>query len=56
MLFSWLFFLHVFFFQEAAKVEEEERAFREPLGEPAQEVPEGFEMVEMNGRKVLRMK
>lgn len=35
---------------------EEERAAREPIREPEQEVPEGFEMVEMNGRMVLRMK
>eukprot|EP00904_Undaria_pinnatifida_P009670 jgi/Undpi1/5833/HiC_scaffold_2.g01107.m1 len=42
--------------KEAAKVAEEERAAREPIREPEQEVPEGFEMVEMNGRMVLRMK
>lgn len=39
----------------APKEEEEEEDLEDPEY-PVEEVPDGFEMVEMNGRMVLRMK
>lgn len=47
----------VFRFAQAAKqAEEEAMPKREEPPEPIDKVPDGFELVEMNGRKILRMK